>query len=80
MVLVAFKVITSSNRPAVKWPVFRTALPGFANWKVAGSRPYQVNDFFSSSYLILTATLDPEVHSASNRNEYQKLKNNVPGE
>jgi hypothetical protein len=31
-------------------------------------------------YLILPAALGPEVHSASNRNEYQKQKNNVCGE
>jgi hypothetical protein len=30
-------------------------------------------------YLILPAALDPGVHSASNRNEYQKEKNNVSG-
>jgi hypothetical protein len=28
-------------------------------------------------YLILLVALDPEVYSASNRNEYQKQKNNV---
>jgi hypothetical protein len=44
-----------------------------------GSRPDEVNEF-SSIYLILPATLGPEVCSASNRNEYQKQKNNVPGE
>jgi hypothetical protein len=31
-------------------------------------------------YLILPATLSPGVYSASNRNEYQKQKNNVSGE
>jgi hypothetical protein len=36
----------------------------------SGSRPDEVNEF-SSMYLILPA------HSASNRNEYQKHKNNV---
>jgi hypothetical protein len=30
--------------------------------------------------LILPAELGPEVYSASNRNEYQKQKNNVLGE
>jgi hypothetical protein len=51
--------------------------------KVAGSRPDEVDFFFLSSsiYLILPATLGPGVHSASNRNEYQKQKNNnVSGE
>jgi hypothetical protein len=31
----------------------------------------------SSIYLILPATLDPGVYSASNRNQYQKLNNNL---
>jgi hypothetical protein len=38
-----------------------------------------VNEFFSI-YLILLAALGPGVDSASNRNEYQKQKNNVSGE
>jgi hypothetical protein len=33
-----------------------------------------------SIYLILPAALGPGVYSASNRNEYQKQKNNVSGE
>jgi hypothetical protein len=32
-----------------------------------------------SIYLIILAALDPGVYSASNRNEYQKQKNNVSG-
>jgi hypothetical protein len=32
-----------------------------------------------SIYLILPAALGPGVHSASNRNEYQKQKSNVSG-
>jgi hypothetical protein len=47
--------------------------------KVAGSRPDEMNGFFSS-YLILLAALGPGVYSASNRNEYQKQKDNVSGE
>jgi hypothetical protein len=47
--------------------------------KVAGSRPDKVNGFFPI-YLILLAALGPGVYSASNRNEYQKQKNNVSGE
>jgi hypothetical protein len=47
--------------------------------KVEGSRPDEVNEFFSM-YLILPATLGPGVYSASNRNEYQKQKDNVLGE
>jgi hypothetical protein len=31
-------------------------------------------------YLILTTALGPGVYSASNRNEYQKHTNNVPGD
>jgi hypothetical protein len=45
--------------------------------KVAGSRPDELN---FSIYLILPAALGPEVYFASNRNEYQKQKNNVSGE
>jgi hypothetical protein len=37
---------------------------------------HKVKEFFSI-YLILLATLSPGVYSASNRNEYQKQKNNV---
>jgi hypothetical protein len=33
-----------------------------------------------SIYIILLAALGPGVYSASNRNEYQKHKNNVSGE
>jgi hypothetical protein len=47
--------------------------------KVEGSRPDEVNEFFSI-YLILPATLGPGVYSACNRNEYKKQKNNVLGE
>jgi hypothetical protein len=47
--------------------------------KAAGSRPDEVNDFFSN-YLILLAALGHGVYSASNRNEYRKQKNNVSGE
>jgi hypothetical protein len=50
-----------------------------ASQKVAGLIPDEVNEFFSI-YLILSATLGPGVYSASNRNEYQKQKNNVSGE
>jgi hypothetical protein len=35
---------------------------------------------FLSIYLILLAALGPGVYSASNRNEYQKHKNNFSGE
>jgi hypothetical protein len=37
-------------------------------------------EWFLSIYLILPAALGPGVYSASNRNEYQKHKNNVSGE
>jgi hypothetical protein len=49
------------------------------NRKVAGSRPDEANEFLSI-YLILPVALGPGVYSASNRNEYQKHKNNVSGE
>jgi hypothetical protein len=45
-------------------------------WKVAGSRPDDVNFFLNVS---LPAALDPGVYSASNRNEHQKQKGNVSG-
>jgi hypothetical protein len=47
--------------------------------KVRGSRPDEVNEFLSI-YLIFQAALGPGVHSASNRNKYQKQKNNVSEE
>jgi hypothetical protein len=47
--------------------------------KEAGSRSDEVNEFFSI-YLIILASLGNGVFSASNRNEYQKQKNNVSGE
>jgi hypothetical protein len=43
-------------------------------YKPQGLRPDYVNAFFLI-YLILPAALGPGVHSASNRNEYQKQKN-----
>jgi hypothetical protein len=43
---------------------------------VAGSSPNEVNKFFST-YLILPAALGPGIHSASNRNEYQKILRKV---
>jgi hypothetical protein len=47
--------------------------------KVAVSKPDEVNEFFQFT-LILPAVINPDVYSASNRNEYQKQKNNVSGE
>jgi hypothetical protein len=46
------------------------------SWKFAGSTPDEMNEFFSI-YLILPAALGPGVYSASNRNEYQKQKNDI---
>jgi hypothetical protein len=40
---------------------------------------YPVRGFFKI-YLILPDALGPGVYSASNRNKYQKHKNNVSGE
>jgi hypothetical protein len=48
--------------------------------KVAGSRPDEANAFLLSIYLILPAALGSGVYSASNRNQYQKQKNNISGE
>jgi hypothetical protein len=42
--------------------------------KVAGSRPDEVNLFNLPN---LSCALDPEVYTASNRNQYQKQKNNL---
>jgi hypothetical protein len=47
--------------------------------KVAGSGPDDVNNFFFN-YLSLPVVLGPGDHSASNKNEFQKQKNNVSGE
>jgi hypothetical protein len=44
------------------------------------SRSDEVNYLFFLIYLILPAALDPGVHTATNRNEYQKQKNDVYGE
>jgi hypothetical protein len=44
--------------------------------KAAGSRPDEVNEFFSI-YLILPTALVTGVYSASKRNEYQKQKNDL---
>jgi hypothetical protein len=50
------------------------------NRNVAGSIRDEVI-FFFQIYIILSAALGPVVYSASNRNEYQKQKNNnVSGE
>jgi hypothetical protein len=48
--------------------------------KVAGSRTDELNELFFLIYLILPAAIGLVVHSASNRNEYQKQKNNVSGD
>jgi hypothetical protein len=39
-----------------------------------------MRQFFFLIYVIIPAALGAVVHSASNRNEYQKQKNNVSGE
>jgi hypothetical protein len=57
-----------------------TAVNCVTSRKVTGSRPDNVNFFLVAIYLVLPATLGPRVHSASNRNGYQKQKNNVSGE
>jgi hypothetical protein len=45
--------------------------------RVVGSRP---DEAIFLIYKILLAALGPGVYSASNRNKYQKQKNNVSGE
>jgi hypothetical protein len=47
--------------------------------KVASSSPDEVIEILSI-YLIIPAELGPGVYSASNRNEYQKQKNDVSRE
>jgi hypothetical protein len=47
------------------------------NRKVAGSRPYEVNEFPFFNVPNPPGFTRPWGHSASNRNEYQKEKNNV---
>jgi hypothetical protein len=44
--------------------------------KIAGSRHDEINDFFFN----LPNPSGPGTYSASNKNKYQKQKNNVPGE
>jgi hypothetical protein len=62
--------VTKANIIKVEW----------IRWKVVGSRPDEVNTFFSI-YLILPTALGHRVYSAANRNQYQKQKkNNVSGE
>jgi hypothetical protein len=64
--------------------VFSLVLNAVAYWsrnyatsrKVADAKPDVMNDFLPI-YLILPAALGPRVYSASNRNEYQKQKNNI---
>jgi hypothetical protein len=63
----------SYKKNCPKYPAFHYA----TSRKVAGLRPDEEN---FSIYLILPAALCPGVHSASNRNEYQKQKNNVSRE
>jgi hypothetical protein len=46
--------------------------------KVAGSRPDETNEVFSV-HLIITASLEPGVYSASIRNDYKKQKNSFWG-
>jgi hypothetical protein len=40
----------------------------------------RTGEWLSSIYLIFSTALGPGVHSASNRNEYLKQKNNISGE
>jgi hypothetical protein len=50
------------------------------SYKPEGSKfETQLVERTSSIYILLPAALGPVVHSATNRNEYQKQKNNVSG-
>jgi hypothetical protein len=51
-----------------------------AVWDTIACLQGQHRDGFSVWYLILPAAVGPGVYLASNRNEYQKHKNNVSGE
>jgi hypothetical protein len=66
------KVNTISVGHSVAWWLRRYA----TSRKVAGLRTDEVITFFSI-YLILPASLGAGIYSASNRNEYQKQKNDV---
>jgi hypothetical protein len=61
----------SGSRAVVKALLLQAGRLGFeTRWE---------NEFFQLN-LILLAAPSPEVHSVSNRNEYQKQKSNVSGE
>jgi hypothetical protein len=47
---------------------------------IYAAKPDEVNNFLFSIYLFLPASLGPGVYSTSNRNEYQKQKNNISGD
>jgi hypothetical protein len=50
---------------------YKAEYSGFETWW---------HEWILSVYLILPVALDPEIYLASNRNEYQKHKNNISGE
>jgi hypothetical protein len=52
--------------------IFNELTPYAANRKVAGSKPDEMS--FLTIYLNLPTALLSDVYSASNKNEYQKLK------
>jgi hypothetical protein len=72
--------VTFCSPPPPSFGPYTDAVAHYATRrKVAVSTSDEVSELFSI-YLILPAALGPGVHSASNRNEYQKQKNNVSGE
>jgi hypothetical protein len=86
-----FTTSTFNNKPTFSFNNHPASLPILGNSlfssclrhyatsrKIVRSSPDWVIDFFSF-YLILPAALGPGVHSAYNRNEYQKQNINVSG-
>jgi hypothetical protein len=70
-------VPTNFLKPLLEYLYLLIIILYATNWKVAGSIP---DELIFLIYLIIPAALGSGVYSASNRNEYQKHKNNVSGE
>jgi hypothetical protein len=75
------------RRDPLRWPrgtlypqKLALALPTSGGRSVGVVRSRTLATEFSSVHLILPAALGPGVHSACNKNEYQKLKNNISEE
>jgi hypothetical protein len=82
------RMLRLASRNSINTGLHRERGQAVAQWlrhydtsrKVEVSRPDEITNFFSPIYLILPAGLGPGVHSASNRNEQDKVKTNVSGE